>query len=96
VGLSKERYFKCGDVTDLKEKIEYHLDKPVTVDEKSVFRALIRKKYNWEKIAVQTVKVYEKPWPNNKGQAWLDQLSLGFLLKKNTIEAIFKNISTLD
>jgi glycosyltransferase involved in cell wall biosynthesis len=56
----KERYFKCGDVADLKKKIEYHLDRPVTMNEKSVFRACIREKYNWEKIAAQTVKVYEK------------------------------------
>ncbi len=49
VGLAKERYFKCGDVTDLKEKIEYHLDRPVTVEEKSVFRTWIQEKYNWEK-----------------------------------------------
>ncbi len=60
VGLARERYFKCGNMDDLKEKIEYHLDRPVTVEEKSVFRALIREKYNWEKIAAQTVKVYEK------------------------------------
>jgi len=49
VGLARERYFKCGDMDALKEKIDYHLANP-----------------------------------------------LDFLLKKNIIEAIFKNISTLD
>ena len=44
VGLSKERYFKCRDVMDLKEKIDYHLNRPVTMAEKSIFRAWIREK----------------------------------------------------
>ena len=49
----KERYFKCSDVMDLKEKIEYHLNRPVTMAEKSIFRAWIQEKYDWEKIAVK-------------------------------------------
>ena len=60
VGLSKKRYFKCGDAMDLKKKIDYHFNRPITMAEKSIFRALIQEKYNWEKIAAQTIKVYEK------------------------------------
>ena len=60
VGLNKERYFKCGDMDDLKEKIDYHLANPIRPDEKSIFRSRIEETYNWEKIAVQTIKVYEK------------------------------------
>jgi hypothetical protein len=29
VGLAKEQYFTCGDVNDLKEKIQFHLDNPM-------------------------------------------------------------------
>jgi len=60
VGLSKDRYFKCGDVDDLKEKIAYHLVNKITMDEKIHFRSQIEKKYNWEKIAEQTIQVYEE------------------------------------
>lgn len=60
VGLSRERYFKCGDFRDLKEKIDYHLNNPISMAEKSIFRAWIQKKYDWKKIAAQTIKVYEK------------------------------------
>ncbi len=60
VGLSKERYFKCGDMDDLKEKIDYHLANPISPDEKSIFRSRIEETYNWKKIAAQTIKVYEK------------------------------------
>jgi len=60
VGLAKERYFTCGDVNDLKEKIQYHLDNPMDMAETSRYRTWIQEKYNWETIAEQTVKVYEK------------------------------------
>jgi len=33
-GLARERYFKCGDMDDLKEKIGYHLANPILPDEK--------------------------------------------------------------
>ncbi len=60
VGLAKERYFKCGDVEDLKEKIIYHLANPIGMGEKSIFRSRIEETYNWAKIADQTIKVYEE------------------------------------
>ena len=60
VGLARERYFKCGDMDDLKEKIDYHLANPISPDEKSIFRSRIEETYNWKKIAAQTIKVYEK------------------------------------
>ena len=60
VCLSKERYFKCGDMDDLKEKIDYHLANLISPDEKSIFRSRIEETYNWKKIAAQTIKVYEK------------------------------------
>ncbi|MBU1343724.1 MAG: glycosyltransferase family 4 protein [Proteobacteria bacterium] len=60
VGLAKERYFNCGDITDLKEKIDYHLANPISPDEKSIFRSRIEERYNWTKIADQTIKVYEE------------------------------------
>jgi glycosyltransferase involved in cell wall biosynthesis len=60
VGLAEERYFKCGDADDLKEKLTHHLDFPITPEEKARFRRWIREKYNWHKIAQQTIQVYHE------------------------------------
>ncbi|MEA2061762.1 MAG: glycosyltransferase family 4 protein [Thermodesulfobacteriota bacterium] len=60
VGLAKERYFTCGDVNDLKDKIQYQLVNPMDMVEKSRYRTWIQQRYNWETIAEQTVKVYEE------------------------------------
>jgi glycosyltransferase involved in cell wall biosynthesis len=47
-------------MNDLKEKIQYHLEKPVDMAEKARYRIWIQQKYNWETIAEQTVKVYKE------------------------------------
>jgi glycosyltransferase involved in cell wall biosynthesis len=60
VKLPKERYFKCGDIDDLKEKIEGLLLSHMTENEQKNIRKQIEQKYNWDKIADQTIKVYEK------------------------------------
>ena len=60
VGLPAERYFRCGDVDDLKSKMEILVDKELTENEKQDMRNLIAEKYNWNKIAEQTLEVYEK------------------------------------
>lgn len=60
VGLPAERYFRCGDETDLREKMDVLLQKELTEMEKRDLRFQVTEKYNWLKIAEQTVKVYEK------------------------------------
>jgi len=60
VGLAKERYFKCGSADDLRQKMAHHLATPITSAEKACFRHWIRAKYNWQKIAEQTLAVYQK------------------------------------
>ena len=60
VDLSSERYFKCGNVTDLQRKMETLLDKDLTEIQKRDLRLQIAEKYNWLKIAEQTVEVYRK------------------------------------
>lgn len=56
--LEKENLFKCGDPADLSNKMKNFLIK--TVVKKTDFKTLIGQKHNWEKIAEQTVKIYEK------------------------------------
>lgn len=60
VQLLAERYFRCGDVVDLKEKMETLLHKEVSEKERNEMRAQIEEKYNWDKIAEQTIEVYKK------------------------------------
>ena len=60
VDLSSERYFKCGNVIDLQRKMETLLDKDLTDIEKRDLRLRIAEKYNWLKIAEQTIGVYRK------------------------------------
>jgi len=60
VELPAERYFRCGDVDDLKEKMEVLLEKKLSEEELQEIRTQIEEKYNWEKIAEQTIEVYRK------------------------------------
>jgi len=60
VDLAPERYFRCGDETDLKIKMEALFKQDLTEREKRDMRLQIAEKYNWLKIAEQTVEVYRK------------------------------------
>jgi glycosyltransferase involved in cell wall biosynthesis len=60
VGLPQERYFKCGDINDLKEKITALIERDLTSDEQEKIRGQIEAKYNWDCIADQTIAVYRK------------------------------------
>ena len=60
VDLDKKRFFRCGDVEELREKIEYFLEKGIGETELRSYHLLLEKTYDWEKIASQTVAVYKK------------------------------------
>ena len=60
VALPKDRYFRCGDVDDLKEKMEALLKKDLTKTERQEIRKQIEEKYNRDNIAEQTIVVYRK------------------------------------
>jgi len=60
VELSAERYFRCGDVDDLEKKMEILLEKELSEEEQQEIRNQIEEKYNWDKIAKQTIEVYRK------------------------------------
>ena len=60
VGLPAEGYFRCRDVDDLKEKMEVFLEKGLSEEERKEIRRQIEEKYNWDRIAEQTIEVYEK------------------------------------
>ena len=60
VELPAKRYFRCGDIDDLKEKMEVLLEKKLSEKERQEIHTQIEKKYNWDKIAQQTIQVYKK------------------------------------
>ncbi|MDY7039091.1 MAG: glycosyltransferase family 4 protein, partial [Thermodesulfobacteriota bacterium] len=60
VGLPDDRYFRCGDTSDLKNKMEILLNKELSEKERQAIRRQIEETYNWDKIAEQTIEVYKK------------------------------------
>ncbi len=60
VELPKERYFHCGDIQELKRKIELLVDNGLSEQEQQEYQLQISKKYNWSKIAKKTIEVYQK------------------------------------
>ncbi|MCL6582145.1 MAG: glycosyltransferase family 4 protein [bacterium] len=60
IGLDSRRYFRCGDIDDLRAKMEFFLDKELPDEEKQKMRRQIEEKYNWDKIAEQTIEVYQR------------------------------------
>ncbi len=60
VGLIPDRYFRCGYVEDLKDKMQALLDKGMSDSEREAISNMLEEKYNWDRIAEQTIKVYGK------------------------------------
>jgi glycosyltransferase involved in cell wall biosynthesis len=58
VELPGDRYFRPGDIQKMAEKIIYFTDKTLTESEKAAQIKMIAGKYNWEKVADQTLEVY--------------------------------------
>lgn len=66
VGLFPHWYFKCGDTLDLQNSLKKLLVFQVSDSEKEAIARLLPDKYNWDKIADQTISVYEKLMKNGK------------------------------
>jgi glycosyltransferase involved in cell wall biosynthesis len=60
VDLPAERYFKCGNEDDLRGKMVSLLEAGLSEAERRDMRLRVAEKYNWLKIAEQTVEVYRK------------------------------------
>jgi glycosyltransferase involved in cell wall biosynthesis len=60
VGLPVERYFKTGDVKELSEKIRESISSPLSESERAAQIGMVAEKYDWERIADQTLSVYKK------------------------------------
>jgi glycosyltransferase involved in cell wall biosynthesis len=53
-------FFRTGDIDDLASKIAEFAVRPMSEEEKRAQIEWIARDYNWDKIAEQTMKVYEK------------------------------------
>ncbi len=60
VDLQSDRFFSCGHVEELTEKLRILLEKGLSDAEKADLRLQLVEKYNWSVIAEQTVDVYVK------------------------------------
>jgi glycosyltransferase involved in cell wall biosynthesis len=60
IQLPKENYFKPGDIDELAGKISKLIVTPFSEEDKKRQIKMVAEKYDWEKIADQTLKVYEK------------------------------------
>lgn len=60
VELREERFFNVGDVDLLTLKIREFIDDPWDENEKMKQLDVIADKYNWEKIAEKTLKIYKR------------------------------------
>ena len=58
VGLPEERFFKAGDIEALAAKIAEYAKKPISEEERRAQIKTITEKYDWDKIADATFKVY--------------------------------------
>ena len=60
VGLDSSAYFELGDVNDLADKISTQLDQPLLDADRNQRRKWMSEKYDWQRIARQTVAVYDR------------------------------------
>ncbi|NOZ68435.1 MAG: glycosyltransferase family 4 protein [Deferribacteres bacterium] len=60
VELERERFFEAGNVTSLAEKMKEFINRPWEAAERKKQIDLINEKYNWGKIAGDTLDVYKK------------------------------------
>jgi len=60
VDLGGNRYFKTGEVNSLAGKMKEYIAKPWQDEDRKKQIDMIAEKYNWGKIADETLKVYEK------------------------------------
>ncbi len=74
VGLSEDRFFAPGNVSDLAEKMRVFLNSPLSQEARARQIDGILENYDWEKIADQTLRVYKSSKDEagiRRGADWL-------------------------
>lgn len=60
VGLDRNSYFKLGDIAELATKLDATIAMPWSDEDRQSIRKWVAETYDWNKIARQTVDVYER------------------------------------
>jgi len=60
IQIPESCYFKCGKIGHLQEQLENALNNDPGKHKAIDYRSIVAEKYNWDKIARQTIAVYEK------------------------------------
>ena len=60
IQLPEYCYFKCGDITHLRSRLEQSLNNDVARQELIDYRSIVARKYNWDNISQKTIAVYKK------------------------------------
>jgi glycosyltransferase involved in cell wall biosynthesis len=60
INLHPDRYFACGNISELQEKILMHLHKNLSKEERVEMEISLREKYNWDTIADKTIAIYRQ------------------------------------
>jgi len=58
VGVEEDHYFKPGDINGIAKMIKEFSYRPIVVDQKQKQIREILERYDWQKVAVNTVKIY--------------------------------------
>lgn len=69
VELIRSRFFRAGDIAALAEKIDEFVHKSFDEEDRKSQLRMIAEKYNWEKIARQTLEVYKSATVSPKRSA---------------------------
>jgi len=60
VPLDEKRFFRTGNIEEILGKIRKYIHEPLTKDEKDSQIEMIKKQYNWRRIATNTLNVYNR------------------------------------
>jgi glycosyltransferase involved in cell wall biosynthesis len=67
IGLPSSHYFAVGDITSLAEKLKHVSEGNVDPQTWTTIRAKVKEKYNWHRIAKETLAVYQSTATPSKG-----------------------------
>jgi len=60
VPLPADRFFKSGDVEDLRQKMSYWMARGITEEERQQNLRMLRERFDWDAIARRTLEVYRR------------------------------------
>lgn len=56
--LEKNHYFKVGNIEDLVNKIRWNINHPISLEQKTIYKKIVLKRYDWKKTATIFKNIY--------------------------------------